>query len=78
MRVNAADLRYRLKSILEVLDSNETVTILYHGKEKGMIIPMGSSPNKLSVFQHPFFGMKADDKSGSVESTMEELRRNRY
>ncbi len=77
MQASVVDLRYKMKHILQALDRNETVTIMYHGKEKGRIIPTSSSP-QISIHQHPFFGMTADDTSTSIEATMEELRGNRY
>jgi hypothetical protein len=32
------DLRYKMNGILKTLDRNEEVTVLYHGKGKGIII----------------------------------------
>jgi len=73
MKVGAVDLRYRMKSIIQALDRNETVTLLYHGKEKGLIVPYSSSKEK-SISQHPFFGMSADDAADSVETDVDKLR----
>ena len=39
MQASILDLRYRMKEILQALERNETVEILYHGKRKGIIIP---------------------------------------
>ena len=77
MQASVVDLRYKMKNILKALDRNETVTIMYHGKEKGTIVPTASSTT-MSVEQHPFFGMTADDDTRSVETVMEELRGSRY
>jgi antitoxin (DNA-binding transcriptional repressor) of toxin-antitoxin stability system len=77
MKANIVDLRYKMKSILDALDRNETVTIMYHGKEKGTIVP-SRSPFTMSISQHPFFGMTADDDSRSVEAAMEKIRGTRY
>lgn len=77
MNASVVDLRYRMKDILKALDRNETVTIMYHGKKKGIIKPASAS-TEISVFNHPFFGMTADDNGKSVETTMEELRGVRY
>ena len=77
MIANIVDLRYRMKHIIQALDRHETITIIYHGKEKGTIIP--SAPHTgLNIIQHPFFGMTAGSDAGSVEDTMKELRGNRY
>lgn len=77
MNASVVDLRYRMKDILKALDRNETVTIMYHGKKKGIITPSSSS-NDINIFQHPFFGMTADDTEKSVETTVDELRDVRY
>lgn len=76
MKASVVDLRYRMREILKALDRNETVTILYHGKEKGVINPI--SHEKLRrVSDHPFFGMSREEGE-PVESTMERLRGGRY
>jgi hypothetical protein len=72
MNASVVDLRYRMKDILKALDRNETVTITYHGKKKGIITPASSSTD-INISRHPFFGMAADDTE-SVETTMDELR----
>ncbi len=77
MQANIVDLRYKMKSIIKALERNETVTILYHGKEKGTIFP-SSSGKEIRVVEHPFFGMVNKDKAETVESTMEALRGSRY
>ena len=76
MRASVVDLRYKMKKILEALERNETVTILYHGQEKAVILPIESEHGK-SITEHPFFGMKADGRE-SVQETMERLRESRY
>ncbi|MCK4761442.1 MAG: type II toxin-antitoxin system Phd/YefM family antitoxin [Candidatus Aminicenantes bacterium] len=77
MDASVVDLRYKMKDILKALDRNESVTILYHGKKKGVITPV-SSKKDISIYRHPFFGMTGDDSGKSVETTMEELRGSRY
>lgn len=76
MKASILDLRYRMNQILKALDRNENVTILYHGKEKGVITPSHRRKN-LRVADHPFFGMNKEKKT-SVASEMEELRGGRY
>ena len=39
MKASVVDLRYKMNDILKALDRNETVSVLYHGKMKGVIIP---------------------------------------
>jgi len=69
-------LRYKTKEILHALERNETVTVLYHGKAKGIIKPAGKSPNA-RVRDHPFFGMYREDRE-SVQDQMERLRKPRH
>ncbi len=76
MRANIVDLRYRMRDVLNALNRNEEVVILYHGKEKAVIVPIRKKKMR-SVKQHPFFGMLSDEKS-SVEDIMEKLRGDRY
>ena len=68
MKASIVDLRYKTTDILKALDRNESVTVLYHGKVKGIIKPVrGKVASK--VKDHPFFGMA----NGSDESVLEEL-----
>lgn len=39
MKASIVDLRYKMNDVLKALDRNEQVTILYHGKIKGVIMP---------------------------------------
>ncbi len=76
MRATVVDLRYKMNTILKALERNEAVTILYHGKEKGIITPVKKLVQK-SMTDHPFFGMKAGEEE-SVEDTMKRIRGARY
>ncbi len=76
MEASILDLRYRMKDVLKALERREKVRILYHGKEKGTIIPADPKAGK-SVKEHPFFGMKRKDRR-DVGEAMEDLRGNRY
>ena len=76
MQATILDLRYKMKQVLQALERNETVTILYHGREKGTLVPV-NKPLTDSVKNHPFFGMNAKDKR-SVKSIMTDLRKPRY
>ncbi len=73
MQASVVDLRYKMKNVLKALERNEPVTILYHGKEKGVIVPIqGQSTRKVS--KHPFFGMCVANDRESVEAIMTRLR----
>lgn len=76
MKASVVDLRYKMNDILKALDRNEKITILYHGKKKGEIIPVIKT-NNLKVSQHPFFGINSDNKD-SVKSQMDKLRNRRH
>jgi hypothetical protein len=76
MRASILDLRYHMKDVLNALDRNEIVQIVYHGKLKGEIHPCANTP-KQNVQDHDFFGMNKNDKT-PVEQQMKALRRNRY
>ena len=76
MRASILDLRYHMKDVLNALDRNEVVQIIYHGKLKGELHPCINTP-KQHVNEHEFFGMDKSSKK-SVEQQMKGLRRNRY
>ncbi len=76
MRASIVDLRYKTTDILKALERNESVTVLYHGKVKGVIQP-AKEQAALKVTEHPFFGMhKADEET--VLEALESLRKPRY
>ena len=76
MKATVLDLRYKMKEVLKALDRREKITLLYHGKIKGMIVPSGGD-NKLAVEDHPFFNM-AQKEAKSVKEQMDELRGSRF
>lgn len=78
MQATIVDLRYKMKEVLKALDRKEPVTIVYHGKEKGVILPSGSHGGKYQkAADHPFFGSAQSD-APDVAARMEELRGGRY
>lgn len=76
MKASIVDLRYKTKEILKALDARESVSIYYHGKLKGTIVP-AEPAKKMRVEDHPFCGSMKNDKR-SVKQIMKELRRPRY
>jgi antitoxin (DNA-binding transcriptional repressor) of toxin-antitoxin stability system len=76
MKASIVDLRYKTKEILKALEARESVSIYYHGKLKGTIVP-AEPAKKFDSKKHPLFGMRKGDKK-SVKQVMEELRRPRY
>ena len=76
MNASIVDLRYKMNEVLKALDRREKVTILYHGKTKGTIIPV-EAKIAMKVEEHPFFNM-ARKHGSSVAKQMEELRGSRF
>lgn len=80
MKASIVDLRYKSAEILKALERNEDVTVMYHGKVKGVITPVRQD-KELKVREHPFFGMHAEvsvQSELSVEELMDRLRSNRH
>lgn len=76
METSIVDLRYKTKDALKALENREKITILYHGKANGVILPIQET-KKGSIKKHPFFGMFKDIEK-SVENQMQKLRNGRY
>ena len=76
MYASIIDLRYKTSDILAALDKRERVTILYHGKPRGTIIPLDENQAD-RVCEHDFFGMYSAE-TGTVEDVMEQLRGGRH
>ena len=66
MKASIVDLRYKTNDILKALDRNESVTVLYHGKIKGIIKPAGKK-SELKIQDHPFFGMYENPEKTVLE-----------
>ena len=77
MKASVVDLRYRMNDVLKALDRNEKVTVLYRGKVKGVLIPLGEK-KQMKITDHPFFGMSSQDSKKSVLDEMADLRGGRY
>ena len=77
MEASIVDLRYKMKGVLQSLERNEDVKILYHKKWVGTIVPRQFKKSLKSIKDHPFFGMHSSEKK-SVESHMKQLRGCRY
>jgi antitoxin (DNA-binding transcriptional repressor) of toxin-antitoxin stability system len=76
MHASVLDLRYRTRDILKALENREPVTISYHGKPKGIIVPLPGG-EQARVCDHRFFGMSAKEKK-SVQGVMSRLRSGRH
>lgn len=71
MNATIIDLRYRMNDVLRALERREEVSILWHGKRKGIIRPEVSRTTG-RVVAHPFFGMRKSNTT--VEAEMDALR----
>ena len=76
MKATVVDLRYKMNEVIKALERREKVTILYHGKVKGVILP-AAVDQSLKVENHPFFGMSQKEKT-SVSEHMNKLRGSRF
>ena len=76
MNASVLDLRYRTRDILKALENREPVTISYHGKHRGTIVPLPGD-KQARVCDHRFFGMSAREKK-SVQGAMSRLRSGRH
>jgi len=77
MKATIVDLRYKMNDVLKALDRNEKVTVLYHGKIKGIIVP-AKREERRRIIDHPFFGMSSQDNKKSVLEELNDLRKSRY
>jgi len=75
MNASVIDLRYKMNDVLKALDRNEDVTILYHGKVKGVITSRDKTVSN-KVTEHVFFNMS--NTKESVDEQMTRLRGGRF
>jgi len=72
MQISIVDLTYI--DILKALERNENITVLHHGKVKGIIKPIRKKQN---IREHPFFGLCKEQDIPVLEE-LENLRKPRY
>ena len=61
MRVSAGELPHKMKEVMDTLDRNEQVTLLYRGKERAVIVPAEDKRwKRISAAEHPACGMWKD------------------
>ena len=72
MQASVMDLRKRMREIISALERNESITLLYRGKKKGLISPYRETAD-LVVEEHAFFGAGQQNEV-SVEEEMSRLR----
>ena len=79
MEASIVDLRYRMKDVLKALDRGETVRVMYHGKERALMLPSRKKSRRKMV-DSPAFGIQADlpNDGRSVQEYIREMRKPRY
>ena len=75
MKASVVDLRYHMHNVLRALERNEDVSVLCHGKLKG-VITARHERSRTGITEHPFFGMRRSKET--VEQRMARLRGGRY
>jgi len=89
MKASFVDLRNKSSEIIQALNRNEQVTVLYRGKPAAVMLPIGNTSEAVCrAKDHPAFGLWADDqerkgteKKGTekqgVEAHVRQLRKGR-
>jgi len=80
MKASILDLRRKTGDIIRALEQNETVTISYRGREKGIIYPAQTvKETPKAIAEHPAFGMWRDRSDmEEVEKVVSGLRKGRF
>jgi antitoxin (DNA-binding transcriptional repressor) of toxin-antitoxin stability system len=80
MEASILDLRRRMAEVLRALDRNESVKILYRGRQRAILIPAGAPDQQgRSVSSLPAFGMWKDyDALTDVAAHVRKLRQKRF
>jgi hypothetical protein len=76
MKASVVDFHDDTLDILQALDNNESITVIYRGEVKGVIKPAKEGTKK-QIKEHPFFGMYRDNTEGVLDQ-MSNLRKPRY
>jgi antitoxin (DNA-binding transcriptional repressor) of toxin-antitoxin stability system len=79
MEASILDLRRRMADVLRALDRNESIKILYRGRQRAILIPAGPlDGQRRPVSSLPAFGMWKDHNALlDVAARVRKLRRSR-
>lgn len=79
MQASVVDLRHNMKEILRALDRNAEVTILYHGRHRGRLVPADEPQEcRPKAEDDPAFGMWRKRFPGRrVRQIVNDLRKGR-
>jgi antitoxin (DNA-binding transcriptional repressor) of toxin-antitoxin stability system len=80
MKASIIDLRRRMAEVLKALDRNESVKILYRGRERALLIPVERRHGeKKPITEHAAFGMWKDrNELRDVAAHVRRLRKGRF
>ena len=81
MKASFVDLRKKSSEIIQALNRNERITVLYRGKPAAIMQPIDHQGDESvgSAKDHAAFGMWADrDDMKDVAAHVRQLRRGRY
>jgi antitoxin (DNA-binding transcriptional repressor) of toxin-antitoxin stability system len=80
MEASILDLRRRMAEVLRALDRNESVKILYRGRQKAVLIPAGSpGGQRRPVAGLPVFGIWKDyEELADVAAHVRKLRKRHF
>ena len=74
MKATVLDLRRRMSDVMRAIDHNESVTILYRGKEKAVLSPVNTQAHSpISIQDHPAFGTWSNHND--IEDVHDHIRR---
>ena len=79
MEASILDLRRRMAEVLRALDRNESVKILYRGRQRAILVPAGPPEGQRRLVSSlPAFGMWKDHNAlTDVTAHVRKLRRSR-
>lgn len=80
MQASFVELRTKANEILQAIERNETVTLLYRGRPKAVIKPIVDRETPpMKAEDHPAFGMWKDrDDLENVDAAVRAMRRGRF
>ena len=81
MKASFVDLRKKSGEIIQALNRNESVTVLYRGRPKAIMRPIEGEVGqaRMRAKDHPAFGLWADrEDTRDVAAHVHRLRRGRY
>jgi len=80
MKASFVDLRKKSAQIIRALERNEPVTVLYRGRAKAIMQPVGGKRERATKAKdHPAFGLWADRKDlADVGRHVRRLRKGRF